>query len=152
MAGTEPGHDDAASHSPKLTAALASKTQIKLLDQIVVVELLGRAAFECDLAVHDDIAAVGDAQRLREVLLRHQHCELVALLELLDLLDHAGHQHRREPPRWLIDEQDTWRWHQGARDRQHLLLAAAHRARKLRAPLGEAREAFEAEIAVDGDL
>src|SRR5712671_7362315 len=53
-------------------SVFASQPQIKPLDQIVVVELFGRAALERDLAVHDDVAAVGDAQRLREVLLRHQ--------------------------------------------------------------------------------
>src|SRR5690349_7885497 len=102
----KPGHDDVASHSPNQRSAytvtdphkpfLMSQPQIKLLDQIVVVELLGRAALERDLAVYNDIAAVGDAQRLREVLLRHQHGELVALLELLDLLDRARDQHRRK--------------------------------------------------------
>src|SRR5215510_8968691 len=81
--------------------------QIKLLDQIVVVELLGRAALERDLAVHDDVAAIGDAQCLREVLLRHQHGELVALLELLDLLDRARDQHRRKSDRRLVDQQDA---------------------------------------------
>src|SRR5438105_4611705 len=36
------------------------QTQIKFLDQIVVVELIGRSPLKSDLAVHNDIAAVGD--------------------------------------------------------------------------------------------
>ena len=44
----------------------------------------------------DDIAAVGDAHRLVEILLGHQHGQLVALLQLLDLLDRALDQDRRE--------------------------------------------------------
>ena len=54
------------------TRAGESQPQIKFLDQIVVVELIHRAALECDLAVDDDVAAVGDADRLGEILLRHQ--------------------------------------------------------------------------------
>ena len=38
------------------------------------IVLLERAhALEHDLAVHDDVAAVGDADRLVEVLLGHEH-------------------------------------------------------------------------------
>src|SRR5258707_11506706 len=64
-----------------------SQSQIEFLDQLVVVELVDGASFERDLAVHDHVAAVGDAQRLREILLGHQDRELVAVLELLDLVD-----------------------------------------------------------------
>src|SRR6476659_7848409 len=45
------------------------KPEIKFPDQIVVVELVGRLALERDLAVHDHVAAVGNADRLIEVLL-----------------------------------------------------------------------------------
>src|ERR1700720_1706866 len=64
-----------------------SKPQIEFADELVVVELVGGAAFEGDLAVDDDVAAVGDADGLVEVLLGHQHGQLVAVLQLLDLLD-----------------------------------------------------------------
>src|SRR6516225_9694729 len=71
---------------PQPTCAPRLQPEIKFPDQLVVVELVGGAAFEGDLAVDDDVTAVGDAQRLREVLLRHQHGELVLVLELLDLV------------------------------------------------------------------
>ena len=51
--------------SMTLIASCRLQPQIKLPDQLVVVELVGRAALEGDLAVHDDVAAVGDADRLR---------------------------------------------------------------------------------------
>jgi len=35
--------------------------EIELADQVIVVELGGRSALKGDLAVHDDVAAVGDA-------------------------------------------------------------------------------------------
>src|ERR1043166_1166944 len=78
------------------------QSQIKLPDQIVVVELGGGAALEGDAAVHDHVAAVGDADRLGEVLLGHQHGQAVAGFEFLDLVDGAAHQDRREADRRLV--------------------------------------------------
>src|SRR2546426_4279144 len=40
-----------------------------VLHERVLLELGDRSAFEHDLAVHDDVAAVGDADRLVEILL-----------------------------------------------------------------------------------
>src|SRR5580700_7488494 len=61
-----------------------SQTEIELAHELVVVEFFGRAAFEGDPAVDDDVAAVGDADRLVEVLLGHQHGQAEALLQFLD--------------------------------------------------------------------
>ena len=129
-----------------------SHPQIELADQVVVVELGGRAALEGDLAVHDHVTAVGDADGLREVLLGHQHRELVVVLELLDGVDGAGDQQRRQSDRGLVHQQDARRQHQRAGERQHLLLAAAHAAGELAAPLGQARERLEAEVEIALDL
>ena len=63
-----------------------------------------------------------------EVLFGHQHGELVVLLELLDGVDGAGDQERRQPDRGLVHQQDARRQHERAGERQHLLLAAAHGA------------------------
>src|SRR5260370_20898043 len=41
----------------------------------VLAQLLRAAPLELDLAVHDDVAAVGDLRRLVEVLLGHQRSE-----------------------------------------------------------------------------
>src|SRR5204863_10202369 len=117
-----------------------SKPQIEFADELVVVELVGGAAFEGDLAVDDDVAAVGDADGLVEVLLGHQHGQLIALLQFLDLLDRALDEDRRQADRRLVDQQDLGRRHQGARKGQHLLLAAAEAARQLAPPLPQHRE------------
>ena len=61
-------------------------------------------------------------------------------------------QMRRQPDRGLVHQQDARRQHQRARERQHLLLAAAHRAGELAAPLGQARKRLEAEIEIGLDL
>src|SRR5438270_3033565 len=83
-----------------------SKPQIEFADELVVVELVGGAAFEGDLAVDDDIAAVGDADGLVEVLLGHQHGQLIALLQFLDPLDRALDEDRPQADRRLADQQD----------------------------------------------
>jgi hypothetical protein len=70
-----------------------SQPEIEFPYEFVVVEFLGGAALEGDLAMDDDIAAIGDAHRLVEVLLGHQHGQLIALLQLLDLFDRALNEH-----------------------------------------------------------
>jgi branched-chain amino acid transport system ATP-binding protein len=45
---------------------------------------------ELDLAVHDDVAAVGDFHRLIEILLGHQHGQLAFVFQLFDFGDHAA--------------------------------------------------------------
>jgi len=40
------------------------EAQVKFADQIVVVEFGGRFPFEGNLAVYDDVAAIGDANGL----------------------------------------------------------------------------------------
>src|SRR6267143_5286165 len=119
--------------------SLSRRAKIVVLHERVLLELGDRSAFEHDLAVHDDVAAVGDADRLVEVLLRHQHREPVAFLQLPDLVDRMDHEDGREAHRRLVDQEDLGRGHQGAGEREHLLLAAAHAAGKLPAPLGENR-------------
>src|SRR4051812_49697955 len=62
-----------------------SGAEVKLPDQLVVVEFLNRAAFKLDMSMNDEISLVGDANCLGEVLLRHQDAELDSFLQLLDL-------------------------------------------------------------------
>src|SRR6516165_7362153 len=126
--------------------------QIEFADQLVVVELVGGAALEGDLAVDDDIAAIGDADGLVEVLLGHQHGELMAFLELLDLFDRALDEDRCETDRRLVDQQDLGGRHQRARQSEHLLLAAAQTAGELAPPFPERREGRVGRVEVAGDL
>jgi len=52
-------------------------------------------------------------------------------------------RNRRQPDRRLVHQQDFRRQHQGAAERQHLLLAARHRAGELAPSLGKPREGLE---------
>src|SRR5579859_2073844 len=134
------------------SSARGSQPEIKLLDQVVVVELVGGAAFERDLAVDDDVAAVGDADRLVEILLGHQHGERVALFHFADGFDGAADQDRGEADRRLVDQQNLRRQHQRATERQHLLLAARHAAGELAAALGKPRKGLEADVEIALEL
>src|SRR5205823_14282574 len=126
--------------------------EIEPLHQIVLLQLLARPTLELDAAVDDDVAAVGDADRLREVLLGHQHGEADAALQLLDLGDHLRDEERGEPDGRLVDEQDLRRGHERTGEREHLLLATAHVAGELASPLRERRKGLETELEVLADL
>src|SRR6185436_6647979 len=73
-----------AQKNPRTAKSLSA--EIIIFHQVVLLQL-PHPALEHDLAVHDDVAAIGDADRLVEVLLRHQHRQAVFVLQLLDLGD-----------------------------------------------------------------
>src|SRR5439155_1962870 len=125
--------------------------EIVLLDELVLAKLRGTPPLELDAPVDDDVAAVSDLGRLIEVLLGHQDGPLIAVFQLADLRDDARDEHRRQPYRGLVDQENPGRGHERAGDRQHLLLAAAHAAGELAAPLAEDGKRLEAErqIAID---
>src|SRR5262245_39120536 len=83
-----------------------SHSEVVLLHQLVLAQLTRALALELDLAVDDDVAAVGDLGRLVEVLLGHQHRELALLLQLLDLRDHAADEDGGQAYRRLVDEEE----------------------------------------------
>src|SRR6266850_4936957 len=132
--------------------SLSRRAKVVVLHERVLLELGDRSAFEHDLAVHDDVAAVGDANRLVEILLGHQHREAVALLELLDLGDGMRDQDRREPHRGLVHQQQAGRGHQRAADRQHLLLAARERAGELAPALRQDGKNLERKGKIPADV
>ena len=66
--------------------------EIEPLDDVVGFQFVDRARGDRDLAMDDDIAAVGDPDRLVEILLCHQHRQPDALLEFADLGYGLRHQ------------------------------------------------------------
>ena len=69
-------------------------------------------------------------QGLGGVLLDEQDRRAL-LVDLGDDREDLGDEHRREPHRRLVEQQHPRLGHQGAPDRQHLLLAAGQRAARL---------------------
>ena len=94
---------------------------------------------------HDDgagvhhIGAVRGGQRDMHRLLDHQHGD-AALAQFGDDLIDLAHDQRRQAERRLVEQQQLRRRHQGAGDRQHLLLAARELAGLLAEALLQDRE------------
>ena len=74
-----------------LTVPLALDAQVILFHQSVLPQLLRRTSFKRDPAVHNDVAPVCDFDRLMEILLGHQHGEMVLLLEFLNFRNRMTH-------------------------------------------------------------
>src|SRR3954454_25172930 len=82
------------------------------------------AAAERDAAVDHDIAAVREFQGVKGVLLDQEDREPFLDVQLADGVENLPGDERGEAERGLVKEQQSRSAHQGARDRQHLLLAA----------------------------
>src|SRR5712691_3343152 len=103
------------SSMPSRPSCAPSQSHVELVYQLVIGEILARAALVLDPAVHDHVAAIGDADRLVEVLLRHEHGEPVAFLQFPDFVDRVDDEYRRQADRRLVDQENLGRGHQGAR-------------------------------------
>ena len=79
-------------------------------------------------------------ERDPRVLLDDEHGEPVPLVQLADDPEDLAHDHRREPERRLVEHQQARSRHQRAREREHLLLAARQRPRRLVARARDPRE------------
>src|SRR5438067_3201218 len=106
---------------------------------VVVVEEVARRALVDDAPGLHDVGAVRHAERQIRVLLDHEHGR-PAPPDVRDDAEGRLDQRRREPQRGLVEEDQPRARHQRARDREHLLLPAGERARRLPPPLGEDRE------------
>lgn len=83
-----------------------------------------------------------------EVLLGHEHGQLVLLLQLLNFGNQPADQDRRQAHRGLIHQENFGGGHEGAGDSQHLLLPTAHAAGQLASPLLQDWKGLEAEAQV----
>ena len=73
-------------------------------------------------------------------------------VELADRVEDLPHDQRRKAERGLVEQQQARARHQGARDREHLLLAARQRAAALVQPLLQAREQREDALEIGGEV
>src|SRR5439155_8815108 len=129
------------------TPALPS--QVRLL-HLFVLEQAGGFVLEAHAAGLEHVAAARDRERHVRVLLDQEHSD-AALVDLADGPEDLAHQERREAERRLVEQQQPRPRHEGARDREHLLLAAREGARALAAALAQAREEAERLLAILGD-
>src|SRR5215213_4386423 len=110
-----------------------------LLDDVVADLEVGRFGLMADGALLHDVDALARFERQRHVLLDQQNGDALAMQridDLVNLRDHARHQ----PFGRLVEQDELRLQHHGARDGQHLLLAARQRAAGLVAPLTQHRK------------
>src|SRR5262245_51990976 len=120
---------------------LAADAEVGGGDLLVGAQSLGRA-FEYDGAVVDHVHPVGELQRHLRVLLDEEHADALAL-ELPDRAHHHFHDERREALRRLVEQEQIGAGHEGARDGEHLLLAAREQPALATQPFPQPREALE---------
>src|SRR5215467_14702358 len=106
----------------------------------VVLEEAAHWPLPANLPLLDDVGTVGQPRRELEILLREQNGQALPF-QRGDLLAEGLHDHRRQPLRRLVEQENTWIAHQRARHGEHLLL-----------PTGEAPTAPARHLAEPGEV
>ena len=84
-----------------------------------------------------------ESQCVMRVLFHQQDCNTLLLVDLANHREYLLHQHRRQPKRGLIQQQEPWPCHERAPDSQHLLFSPGKGTGPLMAAFpqdGKARE------------
>src|SRR5499426_3591423 len=105
----------------------ANLAEVELLDVAVLAQPLG-AAVEHDATVLHHVGIVGDVERKRRALIDQQDGEIELAPDLGQAAQQILHDHRRQPERELVHQQEFGAAHQRAADRQHLALAPRQQA------------------------
>src|SRR5262249_9585863 len=92
---------------------------------------LAPAARKRDAAIDDDVAAVRQLEGVEGVLFNQKYSYFLFHIESLDCFEDLARDHWGEAKRGLVEQQQARAAHEGARNRQHLLLAARERAAAL---------------------
>src|SRR2546423_4018150 len=120
-------------------ASMSAALEVGSLD-LGPLEQLGAGSGERDRSIGHHVAAVRQLEGVEGVLLHQEHGELLARVEGADGVEDLAHDQGCKTERGLVEQEQPRPAHEGAGDRQHLLLAARQRAAALREPLLEAGE------------
>src|SRR5438552_158075 len=112
---------------------LTLASEIALLYLFIIHQIL-RAVSQHDSAGLQHVAATGHVQGHVRILLHEQDRRALGV-DLADDLKNLRHDHRCEPQRRFVEQQQFRPRHQCPRDRQHLLFAATERPTDLILPL-----------------
>lgn len=89
---------------------------------------LGRSAFQHELSVAEDVAAICDREREMDVLLDEQHARTAVVDDLAQDLQQVLDDDRRQAEAHLVDHQELRSRRERACHRQHLLLSTGEQA------------------------
>src|SRR5579871_4866582 len=104
--------------------AVSLDPEVRFLNLACGLQLLGGRC-QCDSSPFEKVAAPCEAQREPCILLDEQDRDPRACDQLLEDLEDAFDDKRREAHRWFVEHQQPGTCHQCARDRKHLLLPSA---------------------------
>src|SRR5260221_8535188 len=121
---------------------LAPAFEVGGLD-LVALQQFTPAARKRDAAGDHHIAAMGELEGVKCVLLDQEDGELLLRVESSDGVEYLPGDERSKPERRLVEQQEARPAHQRACDRQHLLLAARERAAALVEPFAQPRKQRE---------
>src|SRR2546422_424335 len=127
-----PGFSDVA----PLTTSSVSEPEVRLLDVRALLERLARAVQD-DAPVLEDVGAVRERERARDVLLDEQDGR-AALVDPLQILEDEPDHHGSEAEARLVPRQQPPARHEPAAAGAHLLLPAPEPARHLPLALAQA--------------
>src|SRR5262245_23404485 len=113
--------------------------EIELLD-IAMRQQPRAVAVEHDPPIFQDIAMVGDRKCHRGALLNNHDGDAELVADLQETRHQVFDHDRCEPKRQFIDQQELRLAHQGARNREHLALAAREQPSHPTAQIAKARE------------
>src|SRR5215831_5070315 len=116
-----------------------------------VVEQLRRRTIERETAHLEDQRAVRVLERRAHILFDHQHRDAL-VGELAQQRHHFLYELRRQPDRWLVNQENARTQQQRAPDLELLLLAAGERRRLIVDALANARKAREHLVDARRDL
>src|SRR5258708_16995242 len=119
----------------------ASDPEIAAPDAVILAQR-NRIPLPDDAALLDDVMAVGDAGERREVLVDDEDGE-AKRLEAREAGPNLGADQRRQTLGRLVEDEKARIGHQGAADRQHLLLAARQKAPRCLLALRESGKQLE---------
>src|SRR2546428_6681908 len=117
-------------------------TEIGLADRFVREELVARSRDD-DPTHLEDVRARGMRQGEVGVLLHDEDRHPVLLLHACECFEDLLHDQGCEAERWFVEQEELRSRHHRAPEREHLLLAARHRAGLLVPPFFEPREKRE---------
>src|SRR5690606_32063574 len=118
-----------------------SESEVRLAYRLVVLDFLARAR-DHHPARLEQVGMVGEVERDRGVLLDQQHADPVLGIDAPHDLEDLRDDERRQAERRFVQQEQARAQHQGAADREHLLLAARERARLLVPTFAQAGKAF----------
>src|SRR6266550_9223342 len=125
--------------SRQRSASVAASTAKVSLSQVLVLQELVRRPLQDEPPRRENVSAVSDRESHVCILLDDQHRD-AGLVHLLDDLEAAVDEDRRQTHRGLVHQEQLWTRHQSAPHRDHLLLTTGERAVELAAPLVQQRE------------